>query len=183
MARRAGRVFAFDEARFGLKVWHRRRWCPRGVRPLWPYEHRYEWLWLYLAVEPSTGESFVLFLPRVDGACFAAFLHAFRQAVPDQRLALVLDGSGSHASQRVAWPDGLAPVPLPAYSPELNPAERLFERLRGALANQVFDSLGDLEQALTAALRPYWTNPARLSRLTAYPWWRNATQKITTSPP
>lgn len=167
--------------RFGLKVWHRRRWCPRGARPPWPDEHRYEWLWLYGAIEPTTGWCFVLFLPRVDGACFAAFLHAFRRAVPEGTVALVLDGSGSHTSRQVAWPDGLAPLPLPAYSPELNPAERLFEVLRGALANQVFDSLADLEQALTAALRPYWDDPAQLGRLTAYPWWRNAAQAITTS--
>jgi hypothetical protein len=30
-------------------------------------------------------------------------------------VAVVLDGTGSHTSGRVAWPDGLAPLPLPAY--------------------------------------------------------------------
>jgi hypothetical protein len=40
----AERVFAFDEARFGLKVWHRRRWCPYGTRPPWLHEDRYQWL-------------------------------------------------------------------------------------------------------------------------------------------
>jgi transposase len=174
-------VFAFDEARFGLKVWHRRRWCPSGARPPWPYEHRYQWLWLYAAVEPITGACFVLFLPRVDSACLEAFLRAFRQVVPDGSVALVLDGSGSHTSRRVTWPEGVEALPLPAYSPELNPAERLFEVLRGALANQVFDGLEALEQALTAALRPYWHDPARLRRLTAYPWWRDAVRTITTS--
>jgi len=29
------RFFAMDEARFGLKAWHRRRWCPSGHRPPW----------------------------------------------------------------------------------------------------------------------------------------------------
>jgi hypothetical protein len=47
-----------DEARLGLKVWFRRRWCPKGVRPPWIVEDRYEWLWLYAAIEPRTGESF-----------------------------------------------------------------------------------------------------------------------------
>jgi transposase len=176
-------VFAFDEARFGLKVWHRRRWCPRGVRPPWPYEHRYEWLWLYAAVEPTSGNCFVLFLPRVDSACFAAFLQAFRQAVPDSVVALVLDGSGSHTSQQIPWPEGVMALPLPAYSPELNPAERLFEVLRGRLANQVFDDLAALEQALSEALRPFWTRPEILAPLTGYPWWRNAVLPLTTSTP
>jgi transposase len=155
-----------DEARFGLKVWHRRRWCPWGARPPWPYEHRYAWLWVYVAIEPTTGSCFVLFLPRVDGACFAAFLHAFRRAVPEGTVALVLDGSGSHTSRQIGWPDGIAALPLPAYSPELNPAERLFERLRGALANQVFDDLATLEQALIQALQPFWDQPEALAQLT-----------------
>jgi transposase len=170
-----------DEARFGLKVMHRRRWCPKGARPPWEHEDRYEWLWLYAAVEPSTGESFVLFLPHTDGACLATFLQAFRRAVPDGRLGLLLDGSGSHTSDRVAWPADLVAVRPPPYSPELNPAERWFEELRAALANRVFDSLEQLETALTEALRPYWAEPGKLSRLTNYPWWKEALQTNPTS--
>jgi transposase len=115
-----------------------------------------------VAVEPSTGESFVLLLPRTTGACLAAFLQAFRRAVPERRIAFVLDGSGSHTSQRVAWPDDLMPVPLPAYSPELNPAERLFERLRRALANQV----------LTISLHSNGRSPRRSSPIgiSPRPW-------------
>jgi len=47
------RVLALDEARFGLKSWHRRRWCPCGHRPPWVVQDRYEWFWLYAAVEPA----------------------------------------------------------------------------------------------------------------------------------
>jgi transposase len=179
--RQAERVFAMDEARFGLKVWFRRRWCPTGVRPSWIVEDRYEWLWLYAAIEPTTGESFFLCLPRLDGPCFELFLQEFRHAFPETRVTLVCDNSGSHTSGQVAWPQGLTPLGLPAYSPELNPTERLFKELREALANQVFDNLDDLEQALTAALRPYWEHPQTLGRLTAYPWWRQGVAYIMTS--
>jgi transposase len=168
-----------DEARFGLKVRHRRRWCPRGARPPWVYDDRYEWFWLYAAVEPSSGESVCLFLPRADGACFGAFLGAFREAVPGGSVAMVLDHTGSHKSRAVAWPAGVAPLPLPAYSPELNPPERLFEALRAALANEAFEGLEDLERALTAALRRYWADPPALRRLTGYPWWLAAVDNIT----
>ena len=160
---------------------HRRRWCPKGSRPPWEHEDRYAWLWLYAAVEPSPGESFVLFLPPTDSTCFAAFLQAFRRAVPDGRLGLLLDGSGSHTSDRVAWPPDLVAVHPPPYSPELNPAERWFEELRAALANRVFDSLEQLETALTKALRPYWTEPGKLSRLTNYPGWKEALRTNPTS--
>ena len=72
-------------------------------------------------------------------------------------------------------------LPLPRYSPELNPPERWFEELRKSLANRIFDTLDELEQALIEALRPYWQDPTKLVRLTAFPWWREAAQSITSS--
>ena len=175
------RVFALDEARFGLKVRHRRRWCPFGDRPPWLHADRYQWFWLYVAVEPTTGESVVLYLPHTDGICLERFLQEIRRAVPAAPIALVLDGSGSHTSQQIRWPTGLQPVPLPRYSPEFNPPERWFEELRKSLANRIFNTIADLEAALTAALRPYWDNPAKLVQLTAFPWWQEAVQSITPS--
>ena len=175
------RVFALDEARFGLKVRHRRRWCPFGARPPWIHADQYKWFWLYVAVEPATGASVVLYLPRADGLCLERFLQEIRRAVPDEPLALVLDSSGSHTNQRLRWPAGVQPLPLPRYSPELNPPERWFEELRRSLANQVFDTIAELETALTETLRRYWEDPAKLVQLTAFPWWQEAVQSITPS--
>jgi transposase len=162
-------------------VTHRRLWCPFGERPPWVHEHQYRWLWLYAVVEPSSGRSFVLFLPHTDGVCFQLFLDAVRQEFPDRPLGLVLDSSGSHTSDKVCWPQDLFPIPLPAYSPELNPAERWFEDLRRLLANRIFDTLADLEQALIEALKPYWVAPGRLQRLTGYSWWCEAVRAIAPS--
>jgi transposase len=165
------RVLAMDEARFGLKVTYRRRWCPRGHRPPWEVRRRYKWLWLYAAVDPITGSSFCLYLPHVDSLCFETFLQRLREAYPDEDLLIVLDGSGAHHSGEVTWPEGVAPLFLPPYSPELNPAERWFEPLRGALSNEVIETMAALDERLTQELRPYWDDPARLARLTGYPWW------------
>jgi len=57
------KVLAFDEARFGLINWHRRRYCPKGFRPPWIVRRAYEWTYLYAAVDPTSGESFYLYLP------------------------------------------------------------------------------------------------------------------------
>jgi transposase len=174
-------MFAFDEARFGLKTWFRRRWCPLGVRPPWIVYERYEWLWLYAAVEPTSGESLCLYLPQLNGAWLTEFLKALRTAYPEDTLIVVLDQAGSHVGETVAWPAGVAPLFVPPYSPELNPVERWFEPLRGTLSNTVFEELGALEAALTEALRPYWEDPAKLARLTGYPWWRKGVADIQTS--
>jgi transposase len=167
-----------DEARFGLTGKHRRRWCPSGKRPPWEHEDRYQGLWLYAAVEPASGDSFVLFLPRTDGACRESFLSAFRHAVPEPTVGLVLDNSGSHGKARVDWPKGITKLSRPPYSPELNPAERWVEERRKSLAKRVFTCIAELEEAVTEALRPYWDDPDKLVRLTTYPWWKEGTSEL-----
>lgn len=171
---KAQRVFAADEARFGLKVKHRRHWSPSGCRPPWIHDDQYQWLWLYAAVEPTTGECLALFLPHTDGDCFEAFLGQLRATFPETAIGLVIDNSGAHKSSKVHWPEGVHRIALPPYSPELNPAERWFEVLRKELADRIFENLEELQQALTEALRPFWDEPDILKRLTGYPWWRQA---------
>lgn len=175
------RVWAFDEGRFGVRVGLRKRWCPRGVRPPWLVHDRYEWLWLYAAVEPATGQSLFVLLPRVTKEWFAAFLTTFAQEVSGARVGLVLDGSGSHRAA-IPWPPNVVPLPLPRYSPELNPAEQVFRVLRPKLANRIFATISELEETITAHLRPYWEQPALVQTLTGYSWWINAGPSMSQSP-
>lgn len=168
------RVFAMDEARFGLKTFSWRRWCPEGHRPPWTQKQKYQWLWLYAAVEPATGESFCLEMSHVDGECFETFLWEMKKAYPEDPIVLVFDRAGSHRSGKVQWPDRMAPLFLPPRSPELNPAERWFEELRRRLSNRVFESIEAIQEALEKALRPYWEDKALLQRLTGYGWWMEA---------
>jgi hypothetical protein len=172
---------AFDEGRFGLKCWFRRRWCTCGHRPPWIVADRYEWVWVYIAVEPTTGACCCLLLPHVDTICLNLFLAAVRAEWPAERIGVVLDGSGSHRSARVVWPEGIVPLPLPAYAPELNPAEQVFRHLRTRLANRVFATMEELTQTLTHALRCWWDDPQVVMRQTGYPWWREGVEVITPS--
>jgi transposase len=91
-----------------------------------------------------------------------------------QRVGIVLDNAPSHRSHQVQWPDGLERLPLPTYSPELNPVEQVFRRFRAALSNRVFTSQEDLEEAVIHELERLWDDPPAVQRLTAYPWWREA---------
>lgn len=176
-------MFALDEARFGLQTHFRRRWCPVGHRPPWPHQHRYEWLWLYAAVEPATGESLCLYMPHLSGDCFEAFLRELSRAYPGERILLVLDQAGAHKNQRVEWPTGIEPLWLPPRSPELDPAERWFREVRGAVSNVAHATLGVLAEAMTEALREWWEQPHRLARLVGYSWWVSVTGSILTSGP
>jgi len=173
------RVVAFDEGRFGLKLWFRRRWCTFGHRPPWIVNDRYEWVWVYIAVTPTTGECSCLLLPHVDTICLTLFLTTVREEWPDERIGIVLDGSGSHRGEKVIWPPGIVPLPLPPYSPELNPAEQFFRHLRKRLANVIFETIAALEETLMRELRRLWEHPKVVTRMTNYPWWREGVEAIT----
>ena len=85
-----------------------------------------------------------------------------------ERVGLVLDGAGSHRAD-IRWPEQLVPLPLPPYSPELNPAEQVFRVLRPKLANRIFATLAELEETITTHLQPYWDQPALCSASPATP--------------
>jgi transposase len=95
---------------------------------------------------------------------------------------VVLANASSHRAS-IPWPAPLTPLPLPAYSPALNPVEQVFRLLRARLANRLFATLDELEAALTAALQRFWDQPARLHQLTAYPWWREGIDAIMLNSP
>ncbi len=144
-------------------------------------EETYEWLWLYAAVEPRTGACFFLMLPAVSGDCFELFLRELSKTEmvkPGDRVGVVMDNAGAHLSTKVKWPEQFVPMPLPAYSPELNPVEQVFRQLRAWLSNRVFDSLDQMRDALIEEIRAFWEHPDLLVRLTCYPWWRQAVENI-----
>jgi transposase len=172
------RVMACDEGRFGLKSWHRRRWCPHGVRPPWLVDDQYQWLWVYVAVEPSTGVCVVWFLPSLQSASLTVFLQQLRQELGDARIGLVLDNAPSHHSHYVSWPAGISPLYLPPYSPELDPVEQVFRHLRQRLSNSFFATMEELQAALTTELRALWEHPQVLIQLTNYPWWQAGVNSI-----
>ena len=121
---------AFDEARFGLINWHTRRYCPKGFRPPYIVRRSYKWTYLYAALEPTTGESFCLYLPGMDARCLQSFLDQLSEAYPQNHLLVVLDGAPSHRSEEIVCPENVEFLRLPAYSPELDPVERWFQEFR-----------------------------------------------------
>ena len=135
------RVFAQDESRLGLHENARRRLTARGVKPIQKMLPRYEYFWLYAAVEPGTGEIFFLEMPALNAHCFQAFLDEFSAEYPESLNVLVLDGAGAHISAALDVPENVLPVFLPPYSPELNPVERLWQDLKQRMGRTLHGTL------------------------------------------
>lgn len=169
---------AMDEARLGLISWHKRRYRHRGERPSWVVRRRYEWSWLYAAIEPASGEDFCLYLSALDGVCFEVFLQHLGERFCGEVIVLVLDNAPAHRWKDASIPENVVLLPLPPYSPELNPVERFFLEFRRELANTLFDSIDAIQQAATGFLERYWEDRGALSRLTGFSWWLDAVQEL-----
>lgn len=133
------RLFFEDEARFGLHLPRYRRVTSFGVRPRQPVAPLYEYYWLYAAVEPKTGEAFFLEMPALDADCFGVFLAELSRTYRESLNVVVVDGAGAHIARSLVVPENVVLLPLPGYSPELNPVERLWLSLRRQI--DVFDVL------------------------------------------
>lgn len=167
-------VWSFDEHRLGLKPIVRRVWAPIGERPVAPVHHRYEWLYLYGFVHPHSGRTQWLILPRVNADWFNQALVEFAQATgagANKRILLVIDGAGWHRSDKVVVPEGIHLVFLPPYSPELQPAERLWELADEPLVNRSFSTLDELEAVLVRRCVAMMQMKDDIRARTNFYWW------------
>ncbi len=147
------------------------------MRPVVPVRPRYEWLWVYGWVQPTTGATEWLVLPSVSTELFNLALADFARAVgagPDKQVLVVLDQAGWHIAAGVRLPDGIHLEFLPAYCPELQPAERLWPLTNEGVANRLFPTLDALEDAVVVRLVRLIDQPALVRAYTAYHWWPTA---------
>jgi hypothetical protein len=167
-------LWTTDEHRIGLLPLIRRVWAPIGKRPSAPVQQRYQWLYVCGFVRPSTGATEWWLLPTVTATLFGQVLAAFardRGAGPTKHILLVLDGAGWHTGEAVQVPEGIHLHFLPSYSPELQPAERLWPLTNEPLANQRFDDLATLEKVQAERCLVLQQEPDRIRRHTLFHWW------------
>jgi hypothetical protein len=165
-------VWAEDEHRLGLKPVRRRVWAPVGQRPIALGHHRYRWLHVIAFVQPTSGETVWHLASGLSKPLFEAPLAAFARetgAGRERHIVLVLDNAGWHGPEGLAVPEGISLVFLPPYSPELQPAERLWPLVDEPIVDRHFATLADLETVI--AERCCRLEAAALKPHTDFHWW------------
>jgi len=142
-------LFFFDEARFGLIATLKRKWAKIG-RPLKvEVSLSHEWFYIYSAVCPHTGEEVTYFLPLVNTDVMNIFLQELSQRYPDKKILLIMDRAPWHRAKKLNVYHNIEIEFLPAYSPELNPVERLWKWFRQECThNRIFEGLEKMMDAL-----------------------------------
>ena len=169
-------VWVQDEARVGQQGTLTGVWAEKGSRPTAVKQTEYEWCYLFGAVCPTTGASSAMLAPTVNTRYMNEHLRFIsEQAGDDRHVVLVLDNAGWHVSQQLKVPKNITPLFLPPYSPELNPAERIWAYLKSHyLSNRVYADYDELFNACGQAWNQL--DETRLMSLTHTDWITHVVQ-------
>ena len=168
---RGSRIGFTDELRLGLRGTTRRVWGRRGTKVRQRLQLKYEWRYLVAAVDGQSGRIWWDWVATMKAEALWPVVAGLQEmAVLD---ALVWDNAPSHRDADIADLD-LALVGLPPYSPELNPAERLFEEIRRHVEGRVYATLDDKVAEVQAFLEQLDADPTRVRRLCGWNWINDA---------
>jgi transposase len=165
------RLMFQDEGRFGRISTPRRCWAPAGMRPKVPSQMVREFTYAYAAVSPHDGVMDSLVLPQVSEQAMSLFLNEVSSRHPDEFILMVLDGAGWHKAGSLKIPGNMHLIFLPPHSPELNPAEHIWENIReNWFGNEVFGSMDGVENQLVKALSSLENDQPAMASLTGFDW-------------
>jgi hypothetical protein len=166
-------LWGMDEHRVGLKPVLRDVWVNEWEPPIAKVNWRFKWLWIYAFVHPESGDTYWGILPFVKSKLFNRVLADFAKyyvAGKNKRIVLAIDLAGWHSSDLVEVPEGIHLVFTPSHSPELQPAERLWPLTNEAIANQPFQNLDHLEEAIYQRLQALLPQQDLIRGLTCFHW-------------
>ena len=138
-----------DESRFGLLTVLRRIITAKGVKPVAPFLHRFDNLYLFGAFSPITGSSCLLEMPHCNSQTFQFFINEMSWQNPGEFKILILDNGAFHHAKSLQIPDNMAFIFLPPYSPELNPAEKMWRYFKDRVRMIAYNSLEMLQQKIS----------------------------------
>ena len=149
-----------------------RIWARRGTRPRAPRDRRYDYAYIFGAVCPERGASAALVMPCANAQAMDEHLKAIGGCIkPGAHALVVLDGAGYHDARALAVPDNITLLPLPRYSPELNPVENVWQYLRqNQLSLRVWDDYAAIVATCCQAWNALVAMPDRLASITRRDW-------------
>lgn len=154
----------------GIEVWFcdemgvegdprpRRRWAKKGGKARVTKNGDHVRMNVTGVICPRTGEAYLLEFSHSDTEVFQAFLDEANKdlSLERPRQILICDNASWHKPKRLDW-GRFEPLYLPSYSPDLNPIERLWLRVKSEwfsdfIAKNRDDLVARLDQALLWAI-------------------------------
>ncbi len=121
----------------------------KGVKPICIFQQVFQSLFLFGAFSPLNGDKFLLEMPECNAATFQVFLDQFSDHNPNEFKLMVLDNGAFHKAKKLKIPENIVLIFLPPYSPELNPAEKIWAVVKRKLTNKLNKTLEQLSDFIT----------------------------------
>lgn len=148
-----------------------RCWTLRGLKVKVKQQQVREFLYVFSALCPQTGDLTSLILPNADTEAMNMFLQILSRRYKKQRIILCMDKAGWHTTHALRIPANICLLYLPAYSPELNPVELLWRQIRlEYFNNKSFETLDEVEELLTIGLKAWSKDKESVKQLSQFPW-------------
>ena len=142
-----------DESRFGLMTILRRMITAKGVKPIALYQHKFKNLYLFGAFSGINGDHYLLEMPYCNSDTFQVFLDMFAAHKPEEFKILILDNGAFHHARGLDIPSNIHLLFIPPYSPELNPAENMWQHIKSKVSLVVHKTIEDLQSKMSETLQ------------------------------
>jgi len=175
-------ILFIDESGYQLQPLVRRTWAPKGETPVQYSWDRHDRLSVIAGVSFSPVQHrprlfFQIHQKNIRFDAVIAFLGLVHRHVK-KKVILVLDRYSAHRKAvrllQEQHPDWIEVVWLPAYAPDLNPVEMVWNHSKyGDLANFLPEGIDHLQEAVSTSLERMKTEPALLRscfRYTGLEW-------------
>ena len=158
--------------RVGQKTLRTRVWARRGTRPRQVADLRTGCAYLFGAICPERHTGAAVVMQRADTESMQHHLNEISATVaPGAHAVLVLDQAGWHTTDKLHKPANITFLPLPPRSPELNPAENVWQYLRQRwLSNHIFNDYDAILDAVCDAWNRLIAEPDRIQSIGARDW-------------
>ena len=141
------------------------------MRPIGRQQIVREYTYAYGASFPKEGEFDSLILPLMNTEAMSIFLEEISKRHPDHYIIMIMDGAPCHTSGKLIVPYNIEILPLPPYSPQLNPQENIWDEMREKwFGNSVFDSMDGVETRMIEALLVLENDPERIKSICGWEW-------------
>ena len=147
-------------------------WYRKGTKPKVPYDGCHLRQSVVGAVEPTSGAFEALAVPYTDTTVFQIFLDSLaeRTKTSSKQVFLVVDNASWHHASSLNW-HHITPKFLPAYSPDLNPIERIWLELKNKFFTNWFTRDPDkLMERVCEGLKFLMKDPVSVSSICALPY-------------
>jgi transposase len=161
-----------DESRIGQQGSLSRVWASKGTRPRVVRQRQFLSTYIFGAVCPDRDLGCALVLPECNAGMTQLHLKQISEHIQEGYHGIVLmDRASWHTTEALNIPENITLMPLPPYSPELNPMEQVWQQLRKIkLSNTVFKDYDDILDSCCEAWNCFCDEDGNIQNLCTRDW-------------